>query len=296
MTRCAMILALTVTLAHGADSKIDHVTIAGGDLKQLQARLASVGIASVYGGAHSNHATEMALVSFPDGSYLELMGLPADADAKAVAVHVWAKFLKENAGPTAWAMRTKDLAAEVSRLKAAGVSVGVPSASGRVRPDGVHLEWETSDVGTGIRGAFFPFLIQDKTPRAQRVYPQGKPVTKEFRGVSRVVIAVRNLDDAIKRYHEAFNEPPPIKQADAGFGAYLALLGNLPVVLAQPLNADSWLTARLEQFGEGPCAFVLAAVNPSHFQAASKTRWFGAEVSWFDPEKLGWRLGFEAAR
>jgi hypothetical protein len=28
----------------------------------------------------------------------------------------------------------------------------------------------------------------------------------------------------------------------------------------------------------------------------SKTRWFGAEVSWFDAEKLGWRLGFEAVR
>jgi catechol 2,3-dioxygenase-like lactoylglutathione lyase family enzyme len=296
MVRSAMILALTATLGAGADSKIDHVTIAGSDLKQMQARLASVGIASVYGGAHSNHATEMALVSFPDGSYLELMGIPADADANAVSTHVWGKFLKENAGPAAWALRTRDLAAEVKRLKAAGVAVGAPSASGRMRPDGVRLEGETSDVGGGIRGTFFPFLIQDKTPRAQRVYPQGKPVTREFRGVARVVIAVRNLDEAIKRYHEAFSEPPPIKQADAAFGAYLALLGNLPVVLAQPLNADSWLTGRLEQFGEGPCAFVLAAENPSHFRAASKTRWFGAEIGWFDPEKLGWRLGFEAAR
>ena len=296
MLRSAILIALTATMTRGADSKIDHVTIAGSDLKQMQARLASVGIASAYGGAHSNHATEMALVSFPDGSYLELMGIPSDADPKAVSAHAWSKFLKENAGPTAWAMRTKDLAAEVSRLKAAGVSVGAPSPSGRVRPDGVRLEWETSDIGAGVRGAFFPFLIQDKTPRTQRVYPQGKPVTREFRGVALVVIAVRNLDDAIKRYHEAFNEPPPIKQVDAGFGAYLALLGNLPVVLAQPLNAGSWLTGRLEQFGEGPCAFVLAAVNPSHSQAASRTRWFGAEVSWFDPEKLGWRLGFEAAR
>ncbi len=283
-------------LACGADSKIDHVTISGSDLKQMQARLLSVGIDSVYGGAHSNHATEMALVSFPDGSYLELMGIPKDADAKAVSAHIWEKFLKEDAGPTAWAMRTKDLAAEVNRLKAAGVPVAAPVRSGRQRPDGVHLEWQTSDVGAGVRGAFLPFLIQDQTPRAQRVYPGGKPVTKEFRGVARVVIAVRNLDDAIKRYHQAYDEPPPIKQADASFGAHLALLGNLPVILAQPLTPSSWLAQRIEQFGEGPCAFVLAAVNPGHFQAASKTRWFGAEVSWFDAEKLGWRLGFEAAR
>ena len=295
MTRFA-ILTLLAGLLCGADSKIDHVTVAGSDLKQMQASLEGVGIASVYGGAHSNHATEMALVSFPDGSYLELMGIPPAADAQAVASHVWGKFLKEDAGPTAWAMRTKDLAAEVARLKASGVPVGMPSSSGRQRPDGVRLEWETSDVGAGIRGTFFPFLIQDKTPRAQRVYPGGKPVTKEFRGVTRVVIAVRNLEDAIRRYHEAYGEPPPIKQADPGFGAHLALLGNLPVVLAQPLNAESWLTRRIAQFGEGPCAFVLGAVNPGHFQAASKTRWFGAEVAWFDEKKLGWRLGFESAR
>jgi hypothetical protein len=296
MTRCAIVLAMAAGLLGGADSKIDHVTIAGADLKQMQARLASVGIASVYGGAHVTHASEMALVSFPDGSYLELMGIPAGADPQAVAAHFWAKNLKENAGPTAWAMRTKDLAAEVGRLKTAGVAVASPAPGGRTRPDGVRLQWVTCDIGEGLRGAFFPFLIEDKTPREQRVYPQGKPTTKDFRGVTRVVIAVRNLDDAIKRYHQAYGEPPPIKQADASFGGYLALLGNLPVVLAQPLNASSWLAERIEQFGEGPCAFVLAAMSPGKFQAASKTRWFGAEVFWFHEEKLGWRLGFEAAR
>jgi hypothetical protein len=297
MMRFALLLwvATTATI-YAADSRIDHVTIAGSELKQMQGRLAAVGIASVYGGAHNNHATEMALVSFADGSYLELMSIQANADAQAVAGHVWAKFLKENAGPCAWAMREKDLAAEVSRLKAAGIAVSAPVGSGRTRPDGVRLEWETSDVGAETRGTFFPFLIQDKTPREQRAFPQGKPVTREFRGVTRVVIAVRNLDDAIKRYRAAYGVPPPIKQVDQGFQAYLALLGNLPVVLAQPLNAGSWLTERIERYGEGPCAFVLAAVNPGRWRGASKTSWFGAEVSWFDEEKLGWRLGFEAAR
>ncbi len=271
--RYALLWAAVTAMLYAADSRIDHVTIAGSDLKQMQAKLAAVGIATVYGGAHSNHATEMALVSFPDGSYLELMGIPTNADTQAVAGHVWAKFLKENGGPCAWAMREKDLAAEVSRLKAAGIAVSAPVGSGRTRPDGVRL-----------------------TPREQRAFPQGKPVTKEFRGVTRVVIAVRNLDDAIKRYRAAYGVPPPIKQVDQSFQAYLALLGNLPVVLAQPLNAGSWLAERIERYGEGPCAFVLAAVNPARWRGTSKTRWFGAEISWFDEEKLGWRLGFEAAR
>jgi catechol 2,3-dioxygenase-like lactoylglutathione lyase family enzyme len=296
MVRTVLPWALLPVLLCAADSRIDHVTIAGSDIRQMQAKLASVGIASVYGGTHSNQATEMALVSFPDGSYLELMGIQPHAEATAVTGHVWAKFLQENAGPCAWAIREKDLGAEVSRLKAAGVAVSAPVASGRTRPDGVRLEWATSDVGGEARGTFFPFLIEDRTPREQRAFPNRKPVTKEFRGVSRVVIAVRNLDDAIARYRQAYGVPPPIKQVDRDFGAYLALLGNLPVVLAQPLSAGSPLAERIERLGEGPCAFVLAAANPGHFQAASKTRWFGAEISWFDEGKLGWRLGFEAAR
>jgi hypothetical protein len=193
-------------------------------------------------------------------------------------------------------MRDKNLAAEVSRLKAAGVAVSAPVASGRTRPDGVRLEWETSDVGGETRGTFFPFLIEDRTPRDKRAFPQGKPLTREFRGVTRVVIAVRNLEDAIARYRQAYGVPRPIKQVDRDFEGYLALLGNLPVVLAQPLNGGSWLAERIERFGEGPCAFVLAAVSPEHFKGQAHTRWFGAEISWFDEEKLGWRLGFEAAR
>src|SRR5450759_2923126 len=293
MMRCVWPWAALPVLLCAADSRIDHVTIAGSELRQMQAKLGDVGIPSVAGEAHSNHATEMALVSFPDGSYLELMGIQPTAEVGAVARHVWAKFLTENAGPCAWAMREKNLAAEAIRLKAAGVA---PVGSGRTRPDGVRLEWETSDVGGEMRGTFFPFLIQDRTPREQRAFPRGKPVTKEFRGVTRVVIAVRNLDAAIQRYRQAYGVPRPIKQVDQSFEGYLALLGDLPVVLAQPLNAGSWLAERIERYGEGPCAFVLRAVNPVRFQAASKTRWFGAEISWFDEERLGWRLGFEAAR
>jgi len=276
-----------------AEIKIDHVTVAAHDVKKLQAGLSAVGIPSVYGGAHTNGATEMALTSFPDGSYLELMGIQADADPKLVDQHAWGKFLKGDSGPCAWAVREKDLAAEVKRLQAAGIAVGAPERSGRTRPDGVRLEWATSDVGGEPRGAFFPFLIQDFTPREQRAFPQKKPTTRDFTGITKVVIAVRNLDEAIERYRQAYGEPAPIKQVDQSFGAQLALMGRVPVVLAQPLTPDSWLTERLDRFGEAPCAFVLGASQPGRYHAASRTRWFGVDLSWFDPEKLGWRLGFE---
>jgi hypothetical protein len=290
-----LLIALLPALLPAAGVKIDHVTVAGASLKKMQAGLSAVGIQTVYGGPHSNHATEMALVSFPDGGYLELIALQPNADPQAVDRHEWARFLKADAEPCAWAVRGTDLAAEVQRLKAAGVAVSVPVKSGRQRPDGVRLEWETSEIGAGIRGRFFPFLIHDFTDRNQRAFPQGKPVTKDFRSVTRVVIAVKDLDAAIKLYRQAYGVPPPIKQVDQSFGAHLALLGGIPVVLAQPLTSQSWLNDRIARFGEGPCAFVLGAASAGHYKAASGSRWFGAEISWFDPEKLGWRLGFEAA-
>jgi len=292
--RCALLLAAFPALLAAADLKIDHVTVAGSELKKLQAKLSALGIATVYGGAHSTGATEMALVSFPDGSYLELIAPRANADSRALEQQPWVKFLKEDGGPCAWAVRTKDAAAEVKRLEDAGIPVSAPVRSGRQRPDGVRLDWETAQVGAEPRGTFFPFLIHDFTSRDERAFPSGKPLTKDFAGVSKVVIAVRDLDAAVKRYRQAYALPPAIKQVDGVFGAHLALLGGTPVVLAQPLTSASWLAARLAQFGEAPCAFVLDA-RRGHYQAASATRWFGVKISWFDAAELGWRLGFESA-
>jgi hypothetical protein len=277
----------------GADLAVDHATVAGANLKDLDAGLSAVGIHSDYGGPHSNHATEMSVVSFQDGSYLEMIALQASPDPKMVAAHPWVKFMQGNAGPCAWAARTIDLAAEAKRLQQAGIVVSATEQSGRQRPDGVRLDWLTAQVGTEGRGVFFPFLIQDVTPRKNRAYPRGKPSAPDFTGVTKVVIVVKDLEDAVKRYRQAYGMPAPLKQVDREFGAHLALMGATPVVLAQPLTSGSWLANHLDQFGEGACAFVLGVRKAGHYPVSRKTRWFGKDVSWFDASKLGWRLGFE---
>jgi len=288
-------MLLSAMILPAADFPIDHVTVAGSDIRKLQAGLAAIGIPSLYGGAHLNNTTEMALAPLPDGAYLELMALRQNADPRLAGQHEWARFLKGDAGPCAWALRERDLPAEIRRLKAAGIPVSEPVAGGRERPDGVRLDWQTSDVGDGVRGAFFPFLIHDLTSRDLRAFPQGKPSDGDFRGISRVVIAVRDLDAAIARYRRAYALPEPLRESDRGFGAHLATFAGAPVVLAQPLDSASWLSLRLDRFGESPCAFVLAAARPERYRAQSRTSWFGVEISWFDTEKLGWHLGFEKA-
>ncbi len=115
-----------------ADLRIDHVTIAGKDLKAMQSTLAALGLPTEYGGPHSNHATEMALTSFPDGSYLELIAIQSNADPAAVAAHYWSTRMQNNAGPAAWAVRPEDLPVEVKRLEASGV-VGDAACACRTR-------------------------------------------------------------------------------------------------------------------------------------------------------------------
>jgi hypothetical protein len=298
MLRVLLVVATAAVLGAAEPSqtlRVDHVTVAGTDLKKMQASLAAIGIRSEYGGPHSNHATEMALTSFPDGSYLELIAIQPNADPKAVAAHYWSTRMQKDARPTAWAAQGTDITAEVMRLNDAGIVTGGPTRAGRARPDGVKLDWEAATVGPEPNGMFFPFLIHDFTPREQRVFPSGKPTMNEFAGIAKVVIAVRDLNAAVERYRKAYGFPEPVKQDDASFGAHLAGFAGTPVVLAAPLTAQSWLNARITQVGEGPCVFVLHAEKIPTL-AKSKTHWFGNDVAWFDVQTLGWHLGVEKSQ
>jgi hypothetical protein len=274
---------LFATAAMAQQFHIDHVTVAGRDVKAMtEALREAAGITAEYGGPHSNHATEMALASFPDGSYLELIAIQPKADRAALAAHYWHKFMEGDAGPCAWAIRPPDLGAEVDRLRKAGIAVTDPRRAGRKTPDGVELDWETAQVGP-TNGGFFPFLIHDFTPRDNRAIPSGKPTTDKWTGITKVVIAVYDLDVAIMRYQKAYGLPPSVRQEDAALGAKLAQFPGTPVVLAAPLEKGSWLSERLQLYGEAPCAFILGRKAGSRLD----------NISWFDAGKLGWYLGVE---
>ncbi len=265
MSYTILAVLLACSMIEAEQLHIDHVTVAGRDLRAMQQALQAAGLPSEYGGLHSNHATEMALTSFPDGSYLELIAIQPHADPAAVAAHTWSKFLDGNAGPCAWATRVSSIASKDKPLK-----------NGRKRPDGVQLEWETAQVGHG-EGTFFPFLIHDFTPRDLRAYPSGKPTTTKFTGIVKVYIAVKNLDAAIAEYRKAYKLAAPKRADDPGFGARTAWFEGTPVVLAAPLP-DSWLVERLQRFGEAPCAFVLGRAKPAE------------KITWLNP---GWHLGVQ---
>ena len=270
--------------------KVDHATLACTDLRKLQAELAASGVPNEYGGKHRNRATEMAIASFQDGSYLELMGKQADADPASFAASHWARFLTDNAGPCGWAVQATDLSGELKRLQATGVPVGNLEKLGRDRSDGVHLEWEMAQVGTEGHGVFYPFVIRDLTPREKRVNPSGKPSAPQFAGISNVVLAVKDLDDAVRRMRKAYALTAPKRQLDNGLGANLAIFEGTPIVLASPVEGNQELSQRIARYGPAPYAFVIHRTGDN----SPATDW--SRVTWLDLKTITGRLGVTSGR
>src|SRR6266496_1658014 len=145
---------------------LDHVSICGSNLDALRQALTDVGLTPDFGGPHGNGITQMALVGFDDGSYIELI---APVKPGVTEGSDWGKFMAGEAGTCAWAVGTNVLLQQVDHLKKAGIAVTAPERGSRKRPDGMSVEWMTAKAGSGTPGSTLPFMIEDQTPRDWRV-------------------------------------------------------------------------------------------------------------------------------
>lgn len=273
---------------------IDHASVCGSSLDALRQAFTSVGLSADYGGPHASGGTHMALVGFDDGSYLELIA-PQGAEAAGQASG-WARLMAADAGPCAWAIEPKDITQEVTRLTRAGIKVDGPKPGSRKRPDGMAIEWDVANVGSGTPGSLLPFLIQDRTPRQWRVAPSASLSGSAISGVEMVVLGVNDLNAAVDLFRQAYNWAPPLTADQRDFEAKLAYFPGQPVILASPLGGKSWLGGRLQKFGEGPSAYLLATQDygsvAKKFRLSGAKLWFEQRVGWFDRKKLnGIRLG-----
>ncbi len=269
--------------------EIDHVSVCGSNLDSLRDAFASVGLASDVGGPHGNGITQMAIVGFDDASYIELI---APIKPGVTEGSPWAKFMSGDAATCAWAVGTNVLLQEVDRLKKAGVAVTTPERGNRKRPDGMSVEWMTSNVGSGASGSTMPFIIEDQTPRAWRVQStealKGAPVY----GVESVIIGVNNLDASIAQFRKAYGWAEPLIESQREFGK-LAYFPGQPVMLA---SGGGWVSEHLGKFGESPIAYLLGtrdfAGAMKKYRLSGSRPVFGQKVGWFDAGKLkGVHLG-----
>ncbi len=284
MTHSAMAQQSSSTLL-----EIDHVSVCGSNLDTLREAFTSVGLASDVGGPHGNGITQMAIVGFDDASYIELI---APIKSGVTEGSPWSKYMSGDLATCAWAVDTNVLLQEVDRLKKAGIAVTTPERGNRKRPDGMSVEWMTSNVGSGSQGSTMPFIIEDQTPRDWRVQItealKGAPVF----GVESVIIGVNNLDASIAQFRKAYGWAEPLIETQKEFGK-LAYFPGQPVILA---SGGGWVSEHLNKFGESPVAYLLgtrdfAGATKKYHLAGSKPL-FGQKLGWFDAAKLkGIHLG-----
>ncbi|KAF2172432.1 hypothetical protein M409DRAFT_63121 [Zasmidium cellare ATCC 36951] len=120
------------------------------------------------GGRHADGKTENKLILLSDGSYLELIAFTSEDARKG---HWWDKPY----GVVDFALTTPDEKfPELSSIKDrlaktdTGISYQDPKAGGRLRPDGVELQWRVTFPINCNRGEA-PFWCHDVTPRERRV-------------------------------------------------------------------------------------------------------------------------------
>ncbi|RFU34266.1 hypothetical protein B7463_g2042, partial [Scytalidium lignicola] len=123
------------------------------------------------GGVHADGKTANRLITFQDGSYLELIAF-VDDDPKNKEGHWWGEkklgiidfaFTTDEDAKTHYEGLSKRLAGSEG-----SISYAPPKAGGRKREDGQELKWEVTFPNDVKRGQL-PFFCHDVTPRTLRV-------------------------------------------------------------------------------------------------------------------------------
>ena len=171
--------------------QLDHVVLVARDLNAAMSDHRRRGFTVTPGGEHADGITHNALITFADGSYLEIV---AFRDLGRALSHRWWKVAADGGGLADFALLSDDLAADAAAL--AELVKTPPKDGGRIKPDGVELKWRTA-----LLQAPLPFLIEDLTARDLRV-PGGaaNEHANGATGIASIVIGAVDIADTEWRY------------------------------------------------------------------------------------------------
>jgi catechol 2,3-dioxygenase-like lactoylglutathione lyase family enzyme len=235
---------------------IDHVVVAVNDLAATIQDYERLGFTVTIGGEHAHRGSHNALVTFQDGSYIELIAFRHEPPVKD---NTWWDLLQIGEGLVDVAVISEDLPREIAALAEAGFAIAGPMQGGRHLPDGTRIDWRVArlDVQGHDR---YPFLIDDLTSRDQRV-PQGETSrhANGVTGTARVTIGVSSLASATPRFEAIFGE---------GDGPRFTV-GDQAIDLVDPDTAPPELAAPLASHGPGPLEIGLRRPDRQDRDAAA---------------------------
>ncbi len=235
---------------------IDHLVVVVKDLDQAAKDYEQLGFTVVPGGQHPVGSHNV-LISFRDGSYLEIIAFYRDA-----IDHRWWDPLKKGERFVDFCFQTDDLRGDTQKLKDAGVAINNPVPWSRKRPDGYELKWLLS-LATGSHRGVAPFLIEDVTPRTERI-PRQFTHQNGIIGIEKVTVAVSELS-TIESWYSPLLGISGQTIADASLGAegLRYQVGPHSFDFVSPIDANSPPIAWLREYGPSPYSAVLKTAQAS---------------------------------
>jgi hypothetical protein len=244
---------------------IDHLVVVVPDLDGAIRNYTGLGFTVTPGGKHPI-GSHNALIPFADGSYIELIAFTARASP-----HPWNLLLRKGGGLIDFCVQTNDLSDTLASFGRAGVEMSEPFPLSRERPDGYTLRWTLSIPQPPWPG-IVPFLIQDETPRKERV-PQNTSHPNGAIGIGNLTLAVTDRVE-LRRVYEAIlqqtGQPFTSRELDAiGF---TFRIGKQSCTLASPKGSGGSMAKWLNHRGPSPySAAINAPASPAQFLDVEKS-------------------------
>jgi hypothetical protein len=153
-------------------------------------------------------------------------------------------------------LQTDDLRGDTAAFRRAGVDIADPSPLSRVRPDGYQLKWVLS-ISQGSQRGVAPFLIQDETPREERV-PQQTRHSNGVQGIATVTVAVADVPRVRGWYAKVLGQNgQDVRCEDLQSGGVRFTVGPHMLEFLSPAGPASPLTEWLAARGPSPYAATL---------------------------------------
>ncbi|MFQ5903066.1 MAG: VOC family protein, partial [Candidatus Binatia bacterium] len=226
---------------------IDHIVIVLRDLEAAVKSYERLGFTVVPGGRHPI-GTYNALISLADGAYIELI-----AFYEGNPNHRWWAPLQRGGGLVDFCMQTDNLTGDTTGFRGAGVEIDDPRPLTRTRPDGYQLRWFLSIPREGHRGVA-PFLIQDETPREERI-PREMAHKNGATGIGTVTVAVDDLPIVRQWYKSVLGYDGRPAEWDNLKGSGIRFkIGPHFLDFVKPTTQDSPLADWLKARGPSPYA------------------------------------------
>lgn len=249
-------------------TQIDHVVMVVNDLDEATRSFSERGFNVIEGGEHSFRKSRNVLITFQDGSYVEIIAFLEDGPKD----DPWWQLLQKGEGWVDWCLYTDSINPLLAR--------NIPGAKGpvdggRITPDGDRIEWRTVRIPVH-ESVKLPFVIEDVTERSLRI-PGGEAAVHPngVVGIHRVTTAVNDLDDASTRLAELLGRNV---ESESGNSRSFALNTQVLNLFAPNPESDGAVEL-LQNRGPLPYEVVFAVGSGSSVHDHDKSVVHGARIA-----------------